>query len=64
MSIAEVVQLLLRLGKIVGVNLLELATQVEPKLRATPLPPVDVEMDEARRAAIKRVTGGEEGDPP
>lgn len=57
MTVAEVLQLLVRLGEIIGTNLLPLAMQVEPKLRTAPLPATDDAMDAARAEALERVEG-------
>lgn len=60
MSVAEVLRLLVRLGEIVGRNLLPLAMQVEPRLRTTPLPATDDAMDAARSEALARLTDQEQ----
>jgi len=54
-SVAEVLRLLVRLGEIIGRNLLPLAMQVEPKLRPAALPATDDAMDAARAEALARL---------
>jgi hypothetical protein len=55
-SVAEVLRLLVKLGEILGKNLLPLAMQVEPRLRTAPLPATDDAMDAARAEAIARLS--------
>ena len=57
MSVREVLALLIKLGEIIGKNLIPLAQQIEPKLRTEPLPATDDAMDAARAEALERVGG-------
>lgn len=55
LTVAEVVGLVARLAEAIGrPSLSRLAEQLEPRLRAEPLPAEDDEMDRARRAALAR----------
>ena len=54
-TVADVVGLVVKLGEIVGKNLLSLAMQVEPRLRTAPLPATDDAMDAARAEALARL---------
>lgn len=54
MSPAEVVGLLVKLGTMVGKDLVTPARQLEPKLREEPLPAEDEDMQDARAAALAR----------
>lgn len=54
MNPAEVIRLLVKLGSMVGKDLVGPARQLEPKLREEPLPAEDETMGDARADALKR----------